>query len=338
MFLNGFLTMQELKKYSFSKILITRTDKIGDIVLTLPLIHEAKRIFPSAEITFLVSKRIGNLIDNYPNIDRLIFIEDFGFLSLTKFIYRQNFTAGICVYPRFKLALSMFFGGIKFRSGTGYRWYSFLFNRKVYQHRKFSEKHESEYNIALLEPFADNISAEKKFDFAYNDNEQRSLETKLSRKGLNLDDRYIIIHPGSKGSGIDLPVSTMREAAEMLSVKFKNYKIVLTGTAEENDIAGLFARDNRKICNLCGILDLRELMILIDNCRLFISNSTGPAHIAGALNKKIIAFYTNSAPMNARRWKPLSRFAVIITPPAGDDMTEIRVDEIMSAVMYLLND
>ena len=77
-------------------------------------------------------------------------------------------------------------------------------------------------------------------------------------------------------------------------------------------------------------------MILIDKCKLFVSNSTGPIHIAGALNRKIIGFYPNSAPMNAVRWKPLSNQAVIISPETGDDMRTINNKLAAEAVDELL--
>ena len=72
-------------------------------------------------------------------------------------------------------------------------------------------------------------------------------------------------------------------------------------------------------------------MILIDNSKLFISNSTGPIHIAGALNKNIIGFYPNLAPMNEIRWKPLSENAVILSPEnTGGNMDEIKVENVIS--------
>ncbi|MCK7526687.1 MAG: hypothetical protein MZV64_58355 [Ignavibacteriales bacterium] len=85
-------------------------------------------------------------------------------------------------------------------------------------------------------------------------------------------------------------------------------KVVLTGLEEDKPIINLFKEKfNNNVIDVSGILTLRELMIFIDKCELFISNSTGPIHIASALNKNVIGFHPVSAPMNADRWRPLSR-------------------------------
>ena len=51
--------------------------------------------------------------------------------------------------------------GVKIRIGTAYRWYSFLFNKRVYVHRSRIEKHEVEYNIDLVKT---NINSKIKGD------------------------------------------------------------------------------------------------------------------------------------------------------------------------------
>jgi len=78
-------------------------------------------------------------------------------------------------------------------------------------------------------------------------------------------------------------------------------------------------------------------MILTDHSELFISNSTGPIHLAGALNKKIIGFYPNEKPMSDTRWGPLGNNVIIIKPDTGsDDMSKISASEIMNASKKLL--
>ncbi|MCX6164130.1 MAG: ADP-heptose--LPS heptosyltransferase, partial [Ignavibacteriae bacterium] len=87
------------------KILITRTDKLGDVILTLPLISEVRRIFPDSEISFLTKSFVKDLIDNYPSFNKLIPLENLGsFFSFLKFLGNEKFDVVINVYPRFKLA------------------------------------------------------------------------------------------------------------------------------------------------------------------------------------------------------------------------------------------
>lgn len=319
------------------KILITRTDKLGDVILTLPLISETKRIFPDSEIFFLTKKFVNDLISDYPTIDKPVLLENFeGFFPLLRFLKNEKYDIVINVFPRFKLALLFFLSGIKCRIGTGYRWYSFLYNKKLFEHRKYATKHESEYNIDLLKTVSGDVKYEKKYFFNYSEQEKQNLNHKLKKKNLNLTDKYIIVHPGSKGSAKDWSAENFKLYVQCFLKEYKDVKVILTGIkSEESILKNIYAsiEDDKKknIIVLAGDLNLKELMILIDNTKLFISNSTGPIHIAGALNKNIIGFYPNQIPMNETRWKPLSENAVILKPETvSDNMNEIKVEKVIS--------
>jgi heptosyltransferase III len=325
------------------KILITRTDKLGDVILTLPLVSETKRIFPDSEISFLTKIFAKDFISDYPSVDKLILLENFeSFFSLLCFLKNEKFDVVINVYPRFKLALLFFLSGIKCRIGTGYRWYSFLYNKKLYEHRKYATKHESEYNIDLLKTISGDVKYEKKYFFSYSEKEKQKLDKKLEVKNLNLIDKYIIVHPGSKGSAKDWSAENFKLYVKSFLREYKDVKVVLTGIKSEEcilkDIFASIENEYKKnIIMLAGELNLKELMILIDNTILFISNSTGPIHIAGALNKHIIGFYPNQIPMNEKRWKPLSENAVIIKPETlSDNMNEIKVEKVISETKKIM--
>ena len=68
------------------------------------------------------------------------------------------------------------------------------------------------------------------------------------------------------------------------------------------------------ILNLAGMLSLSEIIALIDKCSIFISNSTGPIHIAAALGKYTIGFYPRIAACSERRWGPYTDKKVIFSP------------------------
>ncbi len=241
--------------------------------------------------------------------------------------------------PGFELALLFFVLRVKYRIGTAYRWYSFLYNFKVYEHRKDSVKHESDYNLNLLKNFFKETDDSKVFHFGYSEDEKKKLNKKLN--GLP-DSRYIIVHPGSGGSAKDIPVKRLALFINKFSEIYADYRIVITGTENEKPVINQLMKNVRSdfktsVHDVSGMLDLKELMILIDNSDLFISNSTGPIHIAGALNRNIIGFYPNEKPMSDTRWKPLSENTVILKPDGiSDDMDLITEYIIMKAVTSFL--
>lgn len=328
---------KDLKGSDDLRLLVTRTDKIGDVILTLPLINEIKRLLPGCSITFLISRRLEDLIAGYRDVDEIIYIEDFRGSEFLTYLKSKKFDVAVSAFPRYELARTFFIAGIPHRAGSAYRWYSFLFNRRIKEHRKHSVKHESDYNLGLLRFLTDNIAFEKKFYFSYTSEEFEVLRNLLSEKGFDINSDYIIIHPGSKGSAHDLPAEKFGEITERFLEEFSDCRIAVTGSEIERDLAEGIANGKERVFNAAGLLTLRQLMILIDKSKLFISNSTGPIHIAGALNKNIIGFYPNSAPMNPERWKPLGENSVVMCPQSGDNMSGINIESVVGEIHKFLD-
>ena len=57
-------------------ILIVRTDRIGDVVLSLPLIDIIKQSFPKCRISFLVRNYTADLVENYTGVDEVLILKE----------------------------------------------------------------------------------------------------------------------------------------------------------------------------------------------------------------------------------------------------------------------
>lgn len=331
-----------INKRDVKNILISRTDRMGDVILTLPLVTAAKKIFKDSKVYFLGKEYVRKLIHGYEGIDEFIAEDSLGsFSDKLRSIKGKNIDLSISVKPEFDLAILFLLSGIKYRIGTGYRWYSFLYNRKVYEHRKVSDKHESEYNLNLLGNFFPETVFEKTFSFRYSKEDKNRFREKALKDNLDSEKNYIIIHPGSSGSSKDLPAEKFSELTDLLLDKYSGQRVVYTGLKNESELINKIINKTRnefrnRITDLSGKLDLRELLILIDNSDLFIANSTGPIHIAGALNKNVIGFYPNDDVMSSTRWKPLGDNCIIINPVEENNMESIDPKKVLEAAEKFL--
>ena len=231
-------------------------------------------------------------------------------------IDKKKFDTVIVVSPNYKIALLFFLAKIKKRIGTGYRWYSFLFTKKVFAHRKYAAKHELEFNIELLKEIGidekvniDNVS----YSLQINENKQKNVDDLLKIDSIDTTKPIFIIHPGSGGSSVDLPINKFKELTKKISSSME-VEIITTGNLDEKYLCEKLTI-NKKVHNYAGKFSLSELIALIYKCDLFISNSTGPLHIASALNKNVIGFYPNLLTCSAKRWGPYSARSKIFTPP-----------------------
>jgi ADP-heptose:LPS heptosyltransferase len=258
-------------------------------------------------------------VQNHPFIDKVLILKEKNGKPIIsdnlKIILAKRFDSCIVVYPTFIASFIIFLSRISRRIGTGYRWYSFFFNSKVYQHRKYAEKHELEFNIQLLE----NLGIKKKidrgdieFELRINGNDNKKIEDILTTEKLDQKKKTIIIHPGSGGSAMDLPIKKFKEIVQLLDEKNK-FNIFISGSSAEQELCESI-KTSEKIKNFSGRFNLGELTAFINKSDIFISNSTGPLHIAAALGKNVIGFYPKIKACLPDRWGPYSNKSVVFMP------------------------
>ncbi len=309
--------------FNLKNIGVIRTDKLGDMILTLPMFKILKEINPNYRTILICSTYTAAIVQNNSYIDKIYFIEEQSIKEIQK-IEKMD----LLFFPRadYKEAKEAFIAGIRFRVGTAFRIYSFLYNVKVRDHRKISEYHEAEYNVRMIEHIT---KAKYKVELI---KPQIKHNSDVFRKLIN-DRKLIILHPGSNGSAKDIPIETWFDIIDEL-LKY-NYLIAITGTKSEKDICDKLASISDEILNYSGVLSLEETMSLINYCSSLFANSTGIIHIAAALGKYTVGFYPNSPHIGAPRWRPYSNNSIIISPKVGDDMGLISKDMITENISNL---
>jgi heptosyltransferase-3 len=311
----------DLKK-TIKNILLIRTDRIGDVVLTTPAVTLLKNQYPDSKIFFLTRKYTAPLLKHHLFIDEIIlYIPDTihrglrGIYKLAKELKYQNIDVAFLFYPTPALAFALRVAKIPFRVGSGYRWYSFLFNHRIFEHRSQALKHELEYNLQLIKNFIPQIPVPAEINFKF------KLDKDLLKKQLNalktakISSPFIIIHPGNGGSAPNLTINQYVKIIQYILKQDKN-RVIVVGNKNES---GLLHRigyhiNHPRLFILPGKWDIETYMAVIAKCRLFISSSTGPLHIARALNVPLISFYCPALPYTPNRWGPYNQQDSIILP------------------------
>ncbi len=301
------------------KILIVRTDRIGDVVLSLPMAELIKKIYPDSYVAYFIRNYTSPLIDRHPFIDEVVIAEESDgeilFGKNLKKINAKKFDTCVVVNPTLKISLMMFLAGVTNRVGTGYRWYSFLFNKKVFEHRKHAEKHELEYNVNLLNKIgisSKDISNDIKFHLQIDEVSSSRINSILIENGMKPGNKIVIFHPGSGGSSVDLPKDKLIELTRRIN-NLNNVTIIVTGSKSESGLCKEF-EISESVINLSGQLDLSLLKSMINKADLFISNSTGPMHIAAALGVHVIGFFPKILSCSQKRWGPYTEKKSIFIP------------------------
>ena len=297
-----------MKLSSNPKIIISRTDNIGDVVLTLPLAKALKEKYPQAEILFLGKKYIKPLIDCCENIDQFI---DWDTLSnmpedeSTFFLKAIAAEVIIHVFPRPEIAKMAYKAGIKYRIGTSHRFYNWLYcNRRVDFTRKNSPLHEAQLNFKLAEPLGiTTIPTLDELGRSYGLTKIPTLD-EVWKNELNSGKFNLILHPLSRGSARNWDWKNYNRLIEILPAD--KVQLFITGTeAESVQITENILMYHPDVTDMTGRLDFAQLIAFIANADALVAASTGPLHIAAALGKRIIGLYPSIRPMHPGRWAPL---------------------------------
>src|ERR1700687_4670931 len=105
---------------------------------------------PGARLSFLSSVYAAPVLAHHPDLDEVLTVtgqESWGELIR---LFRNKVDAAIFLKPFLRLMTAAWLARVPLRVGTGYRWYSWLLNRRVYEHRSDFSRHESAYNLGLL--------------------------------------------------------------------------------------------------------------------------------------------------------------------------------------------
>ena len=295
--------------------IISRTDAIGDVVLTLPMAGILKSNFPDCKVLFFGKTYTKPVVDLSRYIDGFINYDEFSKLSSSdKVTFLKNTEADeiIHVFPRKDISFAAKKAGIKIRTGTTHRWFHWLTcNHRINFSRKNSALHEAQLNCLLLKdtiPKTDYSKAELTSFYGFHCNYALpSIYKSVITEKIN-----VLIHPLSHGHGREWGLDNYKS----LIIKLNNSgcNCIVTGSAAEQKRLQEWIKELPEgVIDLTGKLQLDEFIALINESHGIVAGGTGPLHIAAALGRNTVGFFPPIKPIHAGRWAPLGINAHTLT-------------------------
>ncbi|PIU83853.1 MAG: lipopolysaccharide heptosyltransferase II [Elusimicrobia bacterium CG06_land_8_20_14_3_00_38_11] len=270
------------------KILIIQTAFLGDVVLTIPLIQAAKK-YLKAQISVVCIPSTKNILEGHPSIDEIIVFDkknsEKGFFSLIKFIKKlkeKKFDVAIIPHPSFKSGLISYLAAIPERIGFSNSAGRFFFTNKVFFDKN---KHQLERYLDLLKHFGIEVKEEK--TEIYIDEEGKKFADDVLPKNKII----FGINPGSIWATKRWPAEKYAQLADKIITEF-GAEILIFGGPDDIDIAKNVEKNmEQKAINFAGKTTLKQLSVLTQMCKVFVTNDSGPMHIAAAMNIPVVAIF-----------------------------------------------
>ncbi len=299
------------------KILISRSDKLGDLILALPFVETMKKRYPECDIDVLTSLYASPIIENNNHIRKIIRVQNDQLFKdnlykkdLLQKLKKENYSVVIVLYPERYISRLFYKANIPIRIGTARRFNSVFYNHFIYHSRKENKKHEYQYNLDFLELFRDGETVNQP-NIYLRDKEINNAKRILNE--INVSNDFILIHPGSGGSAECWSMIKFMKLYEHLISK--NYEIVFSGSdSESKEIRKIADKMKLNIKSIAGETDLRTLAAVLSLAKVVVANSTGPLHLAAALGTKVVGLYPSRRVMSPVRWGPIGDHHKVIMP------------------------
>ncbi len=310
---------------TYRHILVVRTDRLGDMVVTTPLFSAIKQALPDCRLTVLASAVGAPAARAHPAVDA-VEIDPVeaknskwsGTLALARRIRALRCDAAVVVLAKHRLAAALWLARVPVRIGPGQRGYSFLFNHPVIQeHRRPPIRHETAYSLDLLRPLgiAPDYTTRPVWRVAPED--AAAVERTLAAHGLGAAPALATLHPGHGGSSLNWTPERYAELADCLATE-RNMSIVITGAAADAAVvARVCAAMRTPALNLAGQLTLTQLAALFARSALYVGSSTGPTHVAAAVGTPVVALYCPLEQSLPDRWRPQAEQCTVLLPPVN---------------------
>jgi len=294
-----------------NKILIVRTDRLGDLILSTPVIKNLRLFFPKSHIAFICRPYTRDALEGNPDLDEVIVYDKYGkqkslwaSIKFAFYLRKREFDLAIILHPTNRIHLITFLAGIPERVGWDKK-LGKLLTKRIKHTKQEGKKHELEYTLDLLR-FLDIPIKHSDTYFPVLPRAKTTVEQLLKDKGIVEDDKFIVIHPSASCPSKRWPQENFRKVIKLLKEKL-SFKIIVITSQSEREFGEELVGDSGVI-DLRGRLSIPELGALLKRAALFISNDSGPVHIAASFNTPVISIFGRAdSGLSPLRWGPGGR-------------------------------
>lgn len=341
------------KDADIHRILIRAVNWVGDAVMTTPAIGLIRQHFPQAEITVLANRMVGEVFSHHEWVDRVIMFDRkgrhkgiSGRFRLSLELRKESFDMAVILPNSFGSALVPWLAGIPVRLGKSSDGRGFMLTGRYLPAKETAVIHEVGYYLDLVRHFGFSGQIEKPGIFTTPE-EDSDAAGKLAAHGISADDILIGINPGAAfGSAKRWYPERFAEVARRLAAEWSARTIIFGGPSETEIAADIEKRLSGDGVNLAGKTTVRELMALIKRCNFFVTNDSGPMHLAAAFGVPLAAIfgstdhattspYTDKAVI-IRKDVPCAPCKLRVCTADHECMTAVTADDVVEASIRLM--
>jgi heptosyltransferase-2 len=348
--------MKSLETLDPKSIIVRMPNWLGDLVMATPVLADLRAHYPDAEITVMCQENVAPLLQNDPAVDEVFsvgrgksFVRRIGERNIVGKLRRGEYDLGILLTNSFSSAWRFWQGGVKNTLGYRADGRSFFITHPVSFSKKKKEQHLVITYKELLKPLGIPVS-DTEPRLIVTDREIEEAWELVKRFDIDPDCNLVGINPGAAYGTAKcwLPERFAGVAKNVIEADPKNVVLFFGDRSHKELIGKICAELPKRVINLSGQTTLRELLSLIKICSVFLTNDSGPMHMADSLDVPLVALFGSTSPVATGPYRqsqsilqkkvPCSPCFKRVCPIDFPCMKKIGVDEVTKAVLSKLHE
>ncbi|MBI4322952.1 MAG: glycosyltransferase family 9 protein [Candidatus Omnitrophica bacterium] len=321
-----------------SRLLFIRTDRLGETLLNLPVLHALRTALPHASIILMTHPALRELLDGHPDLSDVreepVMPGPWWWRAwrLSRVWRAWKPDTLIISNPKKEYHLAAWLAGIPIRVGYDRKW-GWLLTHRLADRKALGACHEITYNMGLLANLKLPLQETSVLTLPVSKQAEESFSQLMNRLGVGNEERLVSVHPWTSNPKKQWPLERFRMLLDRLG-SIPGVRPMLIGGPQERARAGeVLPGVSPRLMNLIGRLSLKELAACLRRARVVITNDSGPMHLAAAVGTPVVALFgTEDAGSHPRRWGPWGSGHTVIHKP----LEEITVEEVLAAVQRYL--
>ena len=284
-------------------IIIRIPNWLGDVVMATPVLADLRRHFENATITVMCQANVCPLVKHDPNIDEIFcFKRPSGWIHRRQHfdiidpLQRGEYDLGILLPNSLSSAWWFWRGKVKNRIGYKGNFRNWFLNKAVAFPPTRGAQHLVITYKMLLESLEIPVS-ETPPRLYISDKEIADAKELLYRYGIKIGkDTIVGINPGAAyGSAKCWPPERFQEVTRRFLLNPNTFILYFGDSSTASLVKKICENLPDRVIDLAGKTSLRELMALISCCSAFLTNDSGPMHIAAALDTPLLALFGSTS-------------------------------------------
>jgi len=342
---------ERVRRLDPGHICVVKPSSLGDIAHALPILPALRRLFPNARVAWVVNRAFRDLLEGHPDLDEVIAYDRGRSGVSTKGIVQTTHLCGRLRARRFDLTIDLqgllrsglmtaaTRAGVRVGLADAREGASWFYTHRVDAPRKGLHAVDRVLRVAQALGLPD---PEPSFHLPISERDHAWAEEALA----DVPRPRLILNLGARWLTKRWPPEHFAEVARRAVAQF-GAGLVAVGSGDDRDLAALL-RDRMgttPVLDLCGRTTLLQLAALARQSELFLSNDTGPLHVAAAAGARVIGLYTCTDPRLTGPYGPLASSvkscvwcapSFLKTCGRMECLTELSPDRVWGAVERIL--